>query len=152
MGMFRDGKVKDSLTAASFGLFIEKELVGTFRKCTGLSSKNEVIKEVKVKEGKTVVQKQPGGVTVGDVTLERGVTDSLDLYEWRQLILDGKINANRRPCSIVVYAPNEDPVARYELYDCWPAEFSGGDLDASSNDVFIEKVVLAVERMERVKP
>ncbi len=73
MGMFRDGKVKDSLTAASFGLFIEKELVGTFRKCTGLNSKNEIIKEVKVKEGKTVVQKQPGGVTVGDVTLERGL-------------------------------------------------------------------------------
>ena len=152
MGLFREGKFKDSLTAASFGLVIEGESVGTFRKCTGLENKHEVIKETKVVNGKTVVQKQPGQFTVSDVTLERGTTDNLELYKWRQEIIDGNINANRKPCSINVYAPNDEPVARYELHDCWPSSIKMGDFDASSNEVSIETITLAPERMERVEP
>ena len=38
---------------------------------------------------------------------------------------------------------------RFNIFDCWPSELSGPDLDAGSNDIAIEKVVLAVERIER---
>ena len=148
----REGKFTDSLPAASFGLEIEKESVGTFRKCTGLESKHEVIKETKVIGGKTMVFKQPGQLTVGDVTLERGTTDNMDLYEWRLKILDGEVAKERRPCSIVVFNQKEEPVARYELYECWPSAMKLGDFDASSNEVSVESVTLAVERMERVEP
>ena len=149
MPTFRPGKIRDSLQASSFGLEIDKVTVGTFRKCTGISTKNEIIKEVKVLDGKTIVQKQPGQLTVGDISLERGYTDSLDLYEWRDEIVNGNVAGNRKDCSIIVYNVKEEEVARFNIFNCWPAELSGPELDAGSNDVAVEKLVLAVERIER---
>ncbi len=137
------------MQASSFGLEIEGESVGTFRKCTGITNKNEIITETKVKGGKTVVQKQPGLLSVGDITLERGYTDNMDLYKWREEIVKGKVSSNRKDCSVVVYNTQDEEVARFNIFDCWPAELSGPELDASSNDVAIEKVVLACERIER---
>lgn len=149
MPTFRPGKFRDSVQASSFGLDIENDTVGTFRKCTGISTKNEIIREVKVVNGKTIVQKQPGQLTIGDITLERGYTDSMDLYNWREEVTNGEVN--RKDCSIVMYNVKEEEVARFDLFNCWPAELSGPDLDASSNEVAIEKLVLACERIERVK-
>ena len=149
MPTFRPGKFKDSLQASSFGLEIEGDSVGTFRKCTGISTKNEVITETKVKNGKTVVQKQPGLLSVGDITLERGYTDSMELYDWRDEVVNGNVSSNRKDCSIVVYNVKSEAVAQFNIFDCWPSELSGPDLDAGSNDIAIEKVVLAVERIER---
>mgnify|MGYP001066237213 CR=1 FL=1 len=149
MATFRPGKFKDSLQASSFGLEIEGESVGTFQKCTGITTKNEIITENKSKHGKSIVQKQPGSLAVGDITLERGYTDNMDLYNWRDEIVNGNVSTNRKDCSVVVYNVKDEEVARFNIFDCWPAELSGPELDASSNDIAIEKVVLACERIER---
>jgi phage tail-like protein len=151
MPTFRPGPFPDSLQASAFGLEIEGDTKGVFKKCSGLSTKHEIITEQKVKAGKTVVQKQPGLLSVGDITLERGYTDNMDLFDWRQRIVDGKVAEERKNCTIVLYSHDDQRIGEFYLEECWPAELSGPDLDSSSNDVAIEKIVLACERIERKK-
>jgi phage tail-like protein len=152
MATFRAGKFKDAIGAASFGLLIEGDQVGTFKKCGGISTKHDIITETKVKDGKVIVFKQPGQLKVGDITLERGYTDNMDIYAWRDLIVNGEVDKNRKNCTLLMYNQKDEPVAKWELFDCWPSELSGPDMDATSNDVAVEKLVLACERIERKKP
>lgn len=149
MPTFRPGPFPDSLQASQFGLEIDGDTKGVFKKCTGISTKNEIITEQKAKNGKTIVQKQPGLLSVGDITLERGYTENMDLFDWRQLIVDGKIADNRKNCTIVLYNHADERVGEFFLEECWPSELKGPDMDASSNDIAIESVTLAVERIER---
>lgn len=149
MPTFRPGNFRDSLQASSFGLEIEGDNKGVFKKCSGISTKHEIITEQKVKDGKVIVMKQPGQLSVGDITLERGYTDNMDLFVWRQDIVDGKIAESRKNCTLVLYNHSDERVGEFFLEECWPAELSGPDLDSASNDVAIEKIVLACERIER---
>jgi phage tail-like protein len=43
-----------------------------------------------------------------------------------------------------------EEVARWNITNCWPAKWTGGDLDAGSNEVSTEKVVITHEGLERV--
>ncbi|MFC1944170.1 phage tail protein [Chloroflexota bacterium] len=149
MATFRPGPFRDSLQASTFGLEIEGDSKGVFKKCSGISTKNEIVTEQKTKDGKTIIMKQPGNLSVGDITLERGYTDNMDLFHWRQKIVDGKVAGERKNCTIVLYNHADERVGEFFLEECWPAELSGPELDAGSNDIAIEKVVLACERIER---
>jgi len=53
MPTFRPGPFPDSLQASAFGLEIEGDTKGVFKKCSGISTKHEIITEQKVKDGKT---------------------------------------------------------------------------------------------------
>ena len=149
MPTFRPGPFPDSLQASSFGLEIDGDTKGVFKKCSGISTKHEIITEQKVKNGKTIVMKQPGQLTVGDITLERGYTENMDLFDWRQQIVDGKVAQQRKNCTIVLYSHADERVGEFFLEECWPAALEGPDLASDSNDVAIEKLTLAVERIER---
>jgi phage tail-like protein len=41
-------------------------------------------------------------------------------------------------------------VARYQIREAWPIKYDPGDLNATSNDVFIETLELVNEGVERV--
>jgi len=40
----------------------------------------------------------------GDVTLKRGITKSMDIWDWRQKVEEGKGGDARRNGSIIMYA------------------------------------------------
>ena len=118
MGLFtgvRTDSNKDSVRAAAFELSIPGVDTATFRKVTGLSSKHEVVTEVKSSSGgKVTVLKQPGRFVLGEITFERGFTDSMELWEWRQDIIDGKIQSSRKDCTISLFNHEGDQVVEYE--------------------------------------
>lgn len=94
------------------------------------------------------VRKLPGLTRFGRVTLKRGVTTSLDLFNWHKQIIGGQIV--RKNVAIVVLDDAGADIARYVVSEAWPAKYDPGDLNAKGNDVFIEAVELANEGVERV--
>ena len=61
-----------------------------FSECTGLSSTTEVI-EYREGGNNTTVMKFQGRTIYGDITLKSGITDNLDLWQWRQDTINGLI-------------------------------------------------------------
>ena len=84
--------IENPLVAVNFGLEIEGKLSGYFTKVTGIGSESEVVehKIVNPDTGETIIQKIPGRLSWTDVTLSRGVTSNVDVWEWRQMVVDGK--------------------------------------------------------------
>ena len=78
----------------------------------------------------------------------RGYTATDDLWQWRKNIEDGKID--RRSGSIIILDQDgETEVARYNFYEAWPCKWFVPDMDSEQSAMAIEKIELAVEKVER---
>ena len=123
-----------------------KTIVGGFKSVSGMDSETEVIE---FKQGDDrVVRKKPGRTTYANITLERGFTATDDLFTWRNNIEKGIID--RRSGSVIVLDQDlETEVARYNFYEAWPCKWEVPAMDSESSATAIEKIELAVEKVER---
>jgi phage tail-like protein len=123
-----------------------KIIVGGFKSVSGMDSETEIIE---FKQGNDmVVRKKPGRATYANIVLERGYTATDDLWQWRKNIEDGKID--RRAGSVIILDQDgTTEVARYNFFEAWPCKWSVPDMDSDSSSMAIEKIELAVEKVER---
>ena len=93
------------------------------------------------------VRKLPGLNKYGNVTLKRGVTYSMDIYNWHKSIVDGK--TDRKTVAIVVLDEEGKDKARFQITEAWPIKYDPMDLNAKGNDVSIETLELVNEGVIR---
>ncbi len=125
----------------------QKTIIGGFKTMSGMDSETEVIE---FKQGNDkVVRKKPGRTTYANISLERGFTASNDLWTWRKNIEDGVID--RRSGTITVLDQDMTTiVAQYNFYEGWPCKWNVPELDSDQSAMAIEKIEIAVEKIERV--
>lgn len=125
----------------------QKTIIGGFKTMSGMDSETEVIE---FKQGNDkVVRKKPGRTTYANISLERGFTASNDLWTWRKNIEDGVID--RRSGTITVLDQDLTTiVAQYNFYEGWPCKWNVPELDSDQSAMAIEKIEIAVEKIERV--
>src|SRR5437868_1990118 len=84
----------------------------------------------------------------GNVLLKRGAIGSLNLYGWYNDVRNGDQNALR---TVTIQLQNEDHTAvvlTWKLRRARPVKIKFGPLNAKGNDVVIETLELACERLE----
>ena len=142
---------EDPLVAFKFGLEISGKLSGFFTSVAGIGSESEVVEHKVVSDkGETIIQKLPGRLTWTEVTLKRGVTSNIDIWNWRKLVVDGKVADARTNCSIIAYDQTQKEIARWNFENAWPSKVVGPELDSSSTNYMIEDVTIVHEGMVRV--
>src|SRR5262245_51472260 len=103
--------LKDPQVVHHFALEVQGIEEATFREATGFESSHDVIEHRESgKGGKQYINKQPGNLKWADIVLKRGVTDSMDLYKWRQQVIDGKLGDARKSGSIILYNASNDAI------------------------------------------
>ncbi len=145
------GRESDPLISFQFAIEVGGMVTGYFTECSGIGSEHEVIEHKVVQDGREIVQKIPGRLKWNDVTLKRGITDNLEIWEWRALVEQGKMKEARKNCSIIMFDRNHEPAARWDFINAWPSKVSGPEVKADSNDYGIEELVIVHEGMQRVK-
>jgi phage tail-like protein len=118
-----------------------------FSEVTGFDITSDVI-DYREGDEATHVRKLPGLTKYGNVTLKRGVTDSMDIYNWHKDIVAGKIR--RESVAVIVLDEVGDPKARFNIEKAWPSKYDPMDLNAKGNDVSIETLELVNEGVQRV--
>lgn len=96
-------------------------------------------------------RKIPGLVKYGNVSLKWGITDSLELYEWRKQVEDGKTQEARKNVAVVVLDEEGNAKSRWEFSSAWPTKYDAPDLNATGNEIAIETLEIAHEGMIRTK-
>jgi phage tail-like protein len=135
----------DPFNNFNFKVEIDGITRAAFHECTGFNSAIDVIEH---REGGAIHPlKLPGQTKYGNITLRRGVTDDAELYSWHLAVAQGTIS--RRSGSVVVCDRTGTEQARWHFYNAWPTRWEGPALNAEGNDVAIETLELAVERVER---
>jgi len=95
-------------------------------------------------------RKIPGLIKYGNLTLKWGITDSMELYNWRKLVEQGKMKDARRNMAVVVLDEEGNNKSRWQFSQAWPNKYDAPDLNAKGTDIAIETMEIAHEGMERV--
>lgn len=143
---------EDALIGSAFSIELDGVLMAYFQTVSGFANESEVVENKVVGDkGQTVVRKSPGQLTWGPLTLTRGITSSMDFWEWRKQVIDGKIDDARRNGSIIMYNSSFEEVARYDFTEAWPSKWTGPAASADDNNIAVEELEIQYESLERVK-
>jgi phage tail-like protein len=141
------GNLVDPLRAYNFKLLINNVTEGHFTEVAGLGV---LVERIAYREGGNNAQVRaiPGRVTYAAVTLRYGLTASQELWDWLMSAVEGRVS--RRNVSIVMLdSSGATEVLRWNLINAWPQEWYGAPLNAMSQELAIETLVLAHEGLHR---
>jgi phage tail-like protein len=117
-----------------------------FRECSGLETSQNAGEYREGTDKNLSVRKIPGLVTHGDVTLSRGVTADTKLWEWREKAMKGSVE--RHDISITLLDDLGQPKITWNLFEAWPTSWTGPSFNATADELAVEQLVLAYERIE----
>ena len=81
------------------------------------------------------------------ITLKRGITDSDELWKWRQTVIDGK--TERKNGSIVLRDESGTEKIRWNFSNGFPTKWTGPSFNATSTAVAIETLEITHEELKR---
>jgi len=140
------------LVSFHYAVEIQGVVKGLFKECSGLGSEHEVIEHKVVDgKGKEFVQKIPGRLKWENITLKRGITDNLDIWNWRKDVEQGNVDKARKSGSIIMMDPQLKEMARWNFEAAWPLKVSGPALGSDKNEIGVEELVITHEMIWRVK-
>lgn len=113
---------------------------------------DSTIDPVEYREGTdpTTLRKLSGLTKYGNITLKKGLTDSMDLYDWiKQIQQTGAVKA-RKNMSLILIDEEGNDKARWDIVEAWPTKYDVTDFNAKGNEVLIESLEIVHEGVTRV--
>jgi phage tail-like protein len=135
----------DPFTSFNFVVDIQGMRAG-FAEVGGLSAETDIVEYREGNDNDTVVSKLSGRSKFGNLNFKRGYTNSKDLWLWRKDVIDGK--TRRLPGTITLLDEARKPALVWKFYEAWPSKWAGPAFNAKGNDVAIEEMELAIEKLE----
>lgn len=137
----------------------EEPVDGYFMECKGFKITQEVVDICEVtprrwgaaKTGQVIRTKIPGNVKTNNITLRRGMTNSITLWKWFKAVQEGNWAKQLRNGSLSIYDQAGTQQAIFQFKGAFPVSYVAGDLNSGSNDVEIEEMEIAVESFIRQK-
>ena len=101
----------------------------------------------------TTVRKLNGLNKYGNITLKWGITESMELADWHQLIVDDSTALDDARRSVVIRVQDEagEEKAAFEVVKAWPCKYDPSDLNATGNEVAIDTLELCNEGIRRIQ-
>jgi len=140
------GTRNDPYRTFNFRVEIDGTSVAGFRECSGLSFTTD---PVEYREGTDVAlspRKLTGLRKFKNMEFKRGMTKDETLWTWYKNILNG--SDDRRNGSVVLQDEQHNDVLRWEFEAGWITRWEGPSFNATTNDIAIETIEIAVERVE----
>jgi len=94
------------------------------------------------------VTKIPGRQHYDNVILKRGVIGALNLYQWWDAVRNGNLSTRRTVTIQLLNEDRTDVVMTWKLLRAWPVKYTSPSLNGKGNEVAIETLELAFERLE----
>ena len=119
-----------------------------FQEVGGIDATTDV---VDYREGGDLLgtRKFPGQTKHSNLSLKRGYTDDTQLYKWYEDVMTGRTENIRRNISVIQIDMAGQEVLRWNLYKAFPVKYTAPAYNAKANDLSIETLEVAYERIER---
>ena len=143
---------RDPLVGFQYKIEVSGTITGYFIECTGLGSENELIEhKVVTDSGNEIIQMIPGRLKWDQIKLKRGITDNMDVWDWRKMVEEGDMESARQNGSIIMLNQQLSPVAQWDFENGWPLKVTGPELKADSNAYGVEELTVVHEGIKRVQ-
>jgi phage tail-like protein len=148
-----DGRPRTYHNKHEFLVAIDGFSYAGFQKCSQIKAMIAVIEHWE--GGAQIADKSPGRTTFEPITLERGSTGDLEMFDWFEQTSNAAANAGsvdplfRRNGDILQLDRDGEPILRWPLVSAWPNEFVGGDWDNTVDEKVITSITIVFSYMER---
>jgi phage tail-like protein len=142
---------KDPYSNCRFRVEIDGVTQAGFSEVSIPDSTSEVIGHREGTDAASTLRKQAGLITNGNLVLKWGITASMELYNWRKVVEQGKLSTARKNVSVVLMDEENNEAARWNFTNAWPSKYKGPDLNGKGNEVALETLEIVFETMQRVK-
>jgi len=116
-----------------------------FQEVSGMDVKNQVQYRKSNSPGFST-QKTPGIAKYGNITLKRGIfVNDNTFWNWHQQIVMNTIT--RRTVLIKLLDESGKPTMQWTLFNAWPTKITSTDLKSDGNEVAIDAIELAYDRL-----
>ena len=121
-----------------------------FSEVSGLGVEINVVEYRNWNKKYKALRKATSSSNVTDITLKRGLIDTLVLFEWLDQIRNGQ-NAALRTVTIRLLSDDRSSVAmEWKLTNVRPIKYTGPTLNGNSTETVVEELVLATERIDQL--
>lgn len=136
-------------SAFNFTVEIDGTQIAAFQEVSGLDSENTPIEYREGADAMNTVRKLPGIEKYPNCTCKRGITGSLVLWEWRKQVRDGGTAfPPTRSVTINLLDDQHNAVLKWKLTNAWCTKLTGPSLNAKGNEIAIETLELAYDRLD----
>ncbi len=141
---------KDPYRQFRFRVEIDGITQAGFSECTFADTTTD---PVEYREGTEppVFRKLSGLTKYGNITLKWGITDSMDLYDWRQRVIDAGAEKERKNISIILIDEAGADKSRWNIVQAWPSKYDPTDFSSKGNEVAVETLEIVHEGFKKVK-
>ena len=136
----------DPYASYNFSIELDGITEAAFKDCAGLENSQEAGTYREGTDKNLGMRKLPGLVTHSDITLSRGVANSDALWKWRENAMLGTVE--RHDISISLLDDVGETKITWNLFRCWPTKWTGPSFDATADEIAIEQIEIAYERIE----
>ncbi len=147
----------DPYKSYKFRLKWDGKYIAGLSRVSGLKRTTEVVQH---RDGgdPSSSRRSPGVTSYEPLVIERGVTHDLEFEKWANKVhnfgaglgAETSLKDFRKDLLLELYNEAGQLVMAYKIYRCWPSEFHAlPDLDANSNVVAIQRLVIQNEGWER---
>lgn len=132
---------------AQFNFLVEIDGVASagFTEASGLETSQEVI-EYREGSENTTKRKLPGLTNYMNISLKRGWTKNLELWDWRKSTIDGA--TERKSFAIILLDEAREEALRFNFREGWICKWEGPKFNSTTNEVAIEALEICHEGME----
>lgn len=117
-----------------------------FQEVSGMDVENQIIEYRKSNSKFFSTEKMPGIVKYGNVTMKRGVfVNDNRFWKWHQEISMNTIA--RRTVLIKLLDEKGNVTMQWILINAWPTKITSTDLKSDGNEVAVDTLEIALERM-----
>lgn len=140
---------KNPYSAFNFVVEIDNAAIAGFQEVMGLDSENTPIEYREGQDALNSVRKLPGMEKYPNLTLKRGITGGLVLWNWRKEVRDGGTAfPPTKNVSILLQDEQHRSVFKWRLTNAWCCKLTGPSLNAKGNEIAIESMELAYDRID----
>jgi phage tail-like protein len=140
---------KNPYSAFNFTVEIDGAQIAAFQEVSGLDSESQIMEYREGSDAINSVRKLPGLEKYPNLSLKRGISGSLELWNWRKEARDGAGSFPPvRNVTIQLLNEKHEPVMKWKLTNAWCSKLGGPSLNAKGNEVAIETMELAYERID----
>ena len=139
------GTRSDPYRGCNFLVEIEGITQAGFQECSGLEISTDTV-EYREGNDPNHGRKLPGMNKYAPLTLKRGITDSTELWKWRETVTQGK--AVRKNITVTLLNDAGERKLAWDCLGAWPSKWTGPSFNAGGNAIAIETLELSHEELK----
>jgi phage tail-like protein len=139
----------DAHTAARYTITIDGVVVADFSELVEISSELDPSESAREREEESESIRERRGKLLATVTLSRGQTNSLSLFQWHR---NASGRAGARDAILAMYNTAGQAIAKFDLTRARPTKLEITTRGVGASDILYETVTLTCEDIQRVSP